>query len=102
MTYRIGAHSTADDAGRYRDEDEVESARAFDPIARFRTWLTAEGHVDDGVRRRRATTRSRPRSRRSARASIAQPAPPVEWMFDWTYADPPATFARQRGEALGA
>ncbi len=21
---------------------------------------------------------------------IAQPAPPVEWMFDWTYADPPA------------
>ena len=23
---------------------------------------------------------------------IAQPAPPVEWMFDWTYADPPATW----------
>ena len=24
LTYRIGAHSTADDAGRYRDDDEVE------------------------------------------------------------------------------
>ena len=32
---------------------------------------------------------------------IAQPAPPVEWMFDWTYAEPPATLARQRREVVG-
>ena len=32
---------------------------------------------------------------------IAQPAPPAEWMFDWTYAEPPGALARQRGEALG-
>ena len=24
---------------------------------------------------------------------VAQPAPPVEWMFDWAYADPPAALA---------
>ena len=47
LTYRIGAHSTADWHGRYRSEDEVEAARAFDPIARFETWLRAEGLVDD-------------------------------------------------------
>ena len=54
MTYRIGAHSTADDAGRYRADPDVEAARAFDPIARFRTWLVAAGHADeafvDGLR----------------------------------------------------
>ena len=32
LTYRMGAHSTADDASRYRDEAEVERWRAFDPI----------------------------------------------------------------------
>ena len=47
LTYRIGAHSTADDARRYRADPEVEAARAFDPIARFRTWLVGAGHADD-------------------------------------------------------
>ena len=47
MTYRIGAHSTADDATRYRDNAEVERARAEDPLVRFRSWLLAAGHADD-------------------------------------------------------
>ena len=47
MTYRIGPHTTADDAGRYRDEAEVERWRAQDPIARYRTWLLAAGHADE-------------------------------------------------------
>ena len=28
-------------------------------------------------------------------------APPDEWMFDWTFAEPPSVLARQREEALG-
>ena len=51
LTYRIGAHSTADDAGRYRVDDEVEAARAVDPIARYATWL--RGTCDGGRRLRR-------------------------------------------------
>ena len=47
MTYRMGPHSTADDAGRYRDEAEVERWRAHDPIDRYRTWLLASGHADE-------------------------------------------------------
>ena len=47
LTYRVGPHTTADDAGRYRDEDEVQRWRAHDPIERFRTWLLASGHADD-------------------------------------------------------
>ena len=31
---------------------------------------------------------------------VATPAPPVEWGFDWVYAEPPATFERMRAEAL--
>jgi 2-oxoisovalerate dehydrogenase E1 component alpha subunit len=100
LTYRIGAHSTADDAGRYRDDAEVERARAFDPISRYRTWLQAAGHADDAT----ITAWEHDADERVAeiRAGvIASEPPPADWMFDWTYADPPATFLRQRAEALG-
>src|SRR5436305_11746745 len=40
LTYRIGAHTTADDPTRYRDTAEVESWRAKDPITRFQRFLT--------------------------------------------------------------
>jgi pyruvate dehydrogenase E1 component alpha subunit len=100
LTYRVGAHSTADDPGRYRDDGEVERARAFDPITRFRAWLTAQGHVDDGL-----VGSWRPEIEEQVMAIregvVAQPSPPVEWMFDWTYAEPPVGLAAQRREVLG-
>ncbi len=39
LTYRIGAHTTADDPTRYRDSTEVEAWHAKDPITRFRHFL---------------------------------------------------------------
>ena len=100
LTYRIGAHSTADDAGRYRDDAEVQEARGFDPIARFRTWLLASGHVDDtAVSAFEDEAEALVGSVRTE--IVAQPAPPAEWMFDWVYAEPPAILERQRREALG-
>jgi pyruvate dehydrogenase E1 component alpha subunit len=100
VTYRIGAHSTADDATRYRDAGDVEAARALDPIARFRTWLLVTGRIDDGfVAACDAEADSFAMQVRDG--VIATPAPPPEWQFDWVYADPPQTFERMRAEALG-
>ncbi|MEX0985747.1 MAG: pyruvate dehydrogenase (acetyl-transferring) E1 component subunit alpha [Actinomycetota bacterium] len=100
LTYRIGAHSTADDASRYRTEDEVEQARAFDPITRFEAWMRSEGHVDDA--QMLAWSEEADAFALSVReALIAQGPPPAEWAFDWVYADPPEPFLRQRQEALG-
>jgi pyruvate dehydrogenase E1 component alpha subunit len=45
-TYRIDAHTNADDAGRYRSEDEVEQWRARDPLLRLRNYLVAHGALD--------------------------------------------------------
>jgi 2-oxoisovalerate dehydrogenase E1 component subunit alpha len=47
LTYRIGDHSTADDATRYRNDASVEAWRARDPVDRYRRWLVAAGHADD-------------------------------------------------------
>ena len=100
MTYRIGAHSTADDPRRYRADPEVEAARASDPIARFRTWLVAAGHAEDAflaecdaeAERFAMTVRQ---------GVVATPAPPPEWQFEWVYAEPGETFQRMRAEAMG-
>jgi len=46
-TYRLDAHTNADDATRYRDSGEVDDWMRRDPIARLETWLRHEGLIDD-------------------------------------------------------
>jgi len=43
VTYRMGAHTTADDPTKYRTDDEVEYWRERDPITRYRAWLESRG-----------------------------------------------------------
>jgi 2-oxoisovalerate dehydrogenase E1 component alpha subunit len=49
MTYRIEAHTNADDAGRYRDGAEVEAWLGRDPLARLETYLRSCGVLDDAT-----------------------------------------------------
>jgi pyruvate dehydrogenase E1 component alpha subunit len=39
LTYRMGAHTTADDPTRYREAAEIEEWRRKDPITRFQKFL---------------------------------------------------------------
>jgi pyruvate dehydrogenase E1 component alpha subunit len=48
VTYRIGDHTTADDASRYRSDEEVATWRARDPVVRLRRYLEARSQWDDG------------------------------------------------------
>jgi pyruvate dehydrogenase E1 component alpha subunit len=47
VTYRLGDHTTADDASRYRPEEEVEEWEGRDPILRLRRYLVEQGLWDD-------------------------------------------------------
>lgn len=42
-TYRMGAHTTADDPTKYREDDEVEVWRERDPIRRVQAYLAGRG-----------------------------------------------------------
>ena len=42
LTYRLADHTTADDASRYRDEEEVATHWKEEPVSRLRAHLTAE------------------------------------------------------------
>ncbi|MFE8884445.1 pyruvate dehydrogenase (acetyl-transferring) E1 component subunit alpha [Pseudarthrobacter enclensis] len=46
-TYRMQAHTNADDDTRYRESAEVAEWRAKDPVTRMRTYLTDRGILDD-------------------------------------------------------
>ncbi|MDV2976894.1 UNVERIFIED_CONTAM: pyruvate dehydrogenase (acetyl-transferring) E1 component subunit alpha [Actinomycetes bacterium ARC8] len=46
-TYRMQAHTNADDDTRYRQNSEVAEWRAKDPVNRMRTYLTDRGLLDD-------------------------------------------------------
>ncbi|MER7760504.1 pyruvate dehydrogenase (acetyl-transferring) E1 component subunit alpha [Streptomyces sp. NPDC097619] len=47
VTYRMDAHTNADDATRYRTDAEVEAWRAHDPIRLLERELTARGILDE-------------------------------------------------------
>lgn len=49
-TYRVQAHTNADDASRYRQDDEVAPWLDRDPIERLTTYLEQQGWLDDDVR----------------------------------------------------
>lgn len=46
-TYRLGAHTTADDPTKYRMAAEEEIWRAKDPVARYEAYLRSAGLADD-------------------------------------------------------
>lgn len=47
IAYRLGAHSTSDDPTGYRSKEEEADFRQSCPVARFRTWLVAQGWLDE-------------------------------------------------------
>jgi pyruvate dehydrogenase E1 component alpha subunit len=88
LTYRMGDHTTSDDASRYRDEDDLERWRARDPIERFRRWMLAAGHLDDvGVRDLERETDDWVAEVRDG--VVALGTPPREDLFAFAYEDPP-------------
>jgi pyruvate dehydrogenase E1 component alpha subunit len=47
VTYRIGDHTTADDASRYRSDAEVAAWKERDPILRLRRFMESNGSWDE-------------------------------------------------------
>ncbi|ASN38612.1 thiamine pyrophosphate-dependent dehydrogenase E1 component subunit alpha [Paeniglutamicibacter terrestris] len=51
-TYRMQAHTNADDATRYREDAEVQAWIAKDPVARMRSYLLDAGLLPDATEAR--------------------------------------------------
>ena len=97
VTYRMGPHTTSDDPTRYRDEAEVASWRAKDPIVRVERLLDAAGVLDESARARVARVADAAAARVRA-GCLALQAPDPLSLFDEVYATPHPVLGRQRDE----
>ncbi|WP_085513057.1 pyruvate dehydrogenase (acetyl-transferring) E1 component subunit alpha [Plantibacter flavus] len=97
VTYRMGPHTTSDDPTRYRDESEVASWRAKDPITRLERLLESEGILDETARAHVASVADSAAARVRA-GCLALPAPDPLSLFDEVYATAHPGLERQREE----
>jgi 2-oxoisovalerate dehydrogenase E1 component alpha subunit len=99
ITYRIEAHTNADDATRYRPSGEVSAWLERDPIVRLEAYLRAGGLLDDAAAGRLAAEAEQfaGEIRDCMNAEVA--ADPTE-LFEHVYARPTAALERQRAALL--
>jgi len=95
LTYRVEAHTNADDAARYRDSAEVEAWLSRDPLRRMEAYLRGRGLLDDaGLARITAEADRLAAQVREALGS--EPAADPAELFDHVYARPTRSLAAQR------
>ena len=95
ITYRLADHTTADDARRYRDQNEVEAWRSKDPMIRVRLYLESKGLWDAG-KQKAEQERAEVMVKEVVDKVLNWPAPKREEMFDHLYAEMPALLRQQR------
>ena len=101
MTYRLHDHTTADDARRYRGEDEVKAAWLKEPFLRLRKFLT-DNTLWDEEQEKAWIEECGKLVDIEINAYLETPVQPVEAMFDYLYADMPADVMAQREAAIAA
>ena len=87
VTYRMQGHSSSDDPTRYRGADEVAAWARKDPLARFRTYLTARGAWTDAKEAALVERLNADISEAIAAAEAAGP-PPTESLIREVFAEP--------------
>jgi len=97
LTYRLGDHTTVDDAKRYRDEQEVERAWQFEPVKRLRQFLARDADWTDRDEEA-LQAESADRVERAVQDYLDTPAQPPEAMFDYLFETLPARLQAQRDE----
>jgi 2-oxoisovalerate dehydrogenase E1 component alpha subunit len=100
VTYRLGDHTTSDDASRYRSVDDVQAHWKEEPIARLRAYLVGRKMWSKADEERLATE-CHDRVEAAVERYLATAPRRPETMFDHLYADLPEVYAAQRRELAG-
>jgi pyruvate dehydrogenase E1 component alpha subunit len=101
VTYRVGDHTTADDASRYRDREEVERWKQKDPIERLRKYMEKGGlwskSYDQAVR-----LESKEKVQQAVHEQESFPPPDPRDIFRFTFQDLTAELKEQMDRFLKA
>ena len=98
MSYRLSDHTTADDATRYRSNDEVAEAWKVEPLVRMRKFLEARGILDEA--REQAMKAEFTREVEAAVQEYTNtPKQSTDAMFDYLYGKAPKYVEEQKALA---
>ena len=95
LSYRLADHTTADDASRYRDDEEVEQARRRAPLHRMKRFMTERfGWTDEQesalIKELEAEVEE------EVEAYLNIPPPRIEDVFEHQFANMPPSLKAQR------
>lgn len=95
MTYRMGAHSTADDPTRYRPEEELAEWSPKGPISRLKNYLLKKKLWDE-AKEKEFMDSMYEEVEEAIRVARKTPKPSVDSMFLDIYSDVPWNLKEQR------
>ena len=99
ITYRLADHTTADDARRYREDEEVKNAWQIEPVKRLRRYLKAQGAWNDR-KELELLKHAAVEVDAAVKEYLSADDPDIEGMFDYLYETMPAEIETQRQRAL--
>src|SRR6266571_2727627 len=97
VTYRLGDHTTADDAARYRPPEEVQARWKEEPITRLRSYLVSR-KAWGKAKEEQLAAECQERVEAAVERYLATGPRAPQTMFDHLYAELPAVYAGQRQE----
>lgn len=86
VTYRLGAHTTADDPTKYRMSEEEKQWAPKDPLVRLETYLRENNLVDDAFFEQLAADADA-MAAKVREDAMAFPVPPLAKSFEQVYAE---------------
>ncbi len=99
LSYRLSDHTTADDAHRYRVDEDVSAHWKEEPIRRLRSYLSEKG-VWTKEDEEDLLGECGSAIDKAAEDYLAHPPQPVGDMFDYVFAELPDDLATQRAHAI--
>ncbi len=98
VSYRLGDHTTADDATRYRSHEEVNDAWTRDPIKRLQTYLHQQQQWDE-QKEQALIAECQSRIEQVVKDYQSTPIQPIENLFDYLFDSIPPHLITQRERA---
>ncbi|WP_071459214.1 pyruvate dehydrogenase (acetyl-transferring) E1 component subunit alpha [Bacillus massilinigeriensis] len=100
VTWRYGAHTTADDPTKYRDQSESNNKRKeTDPLLRLERWLKQHGSYEDSWVREIENVAG-DEIDRAIREMESSPIADPAAIFDYVFETPTWTIERQKAEYI--
>jgi pyruvate dehydrogenase E1 component alpha subunit len=97
ITYRMGAHTTADDPTRYRPEAELQAWARRDPITRFRKFLMARSILSE-AEDKQLYQEIHAEFEATVALYESLPPQPLRMQFERVYAGPTPQLKRQQAQ----